>query len=111
LTASDYHLMLLLVKRHPDFVKTHLASLEPKLQFYFKSVYNGLSKRDLDQDLDPHWGQQVKGVLDQHGEEIGDRMAPLKTRNSPKPDMVSAIPNPGTLGLGDDAPPEVRKTP
>lgn len=91
LDVADFHLMLLLVKKHPNFIKKQLDGLDPKLQFYFKKAYNGLTKRDLNKDLEnpwsgSYWSGKIKGLMAQHGKSIKQRVVPLKTRNTSKPE-------------------------
>lgn len=94
--TADFHLMLDLVQKHPDFVTRHLAALPQELQFYFKRAYNALSRRDLDADLksdspESFWRHKVRNVFNDFGTSIRKRLADVKTRNSPKP----ATPPPG----------------
>lgn len=128
LDNADFHLMLTLVQKHPDFVQRHLAALPQDVQFYFKKAYNALSKRDLSQDLSKgtggsYWGNQVKGLVDEFGKNISKRLAAVKTRHSPTaaapaPEPVAPIPSQefrptlpepvppqqGSLGMGDEIP-------
>lgn len=116
---ADYHLMLSLVQKHPDFVKSHLIGLPDDIQRYFKIVYNGLSKRNLDSDLaktkeGSFWGNKIKDMTGNYGKDIAKKLAGVKAYNKPeeepsKPQITHYAPNlflqqgsPDRGSLGDD---------
>jgi hypothetical protein len=105
---ADFHLMLNLVQKHPNFVQKHLSALPQELQFYFKKAYNALGRRDLDKDLSgtkggSYWGNQVKDLVGNFGDNIKKKLAAVKTRNSPsQPAPEVPAPQQGSLGAEDD---------
>ena len=80
---GDIAWLLEFIQKHPDFVQSHLATLDEKTRFYIKRLYNHATKRDLDSAVanNNYWGDRAKSLMGQ----VGGVFKGLKTRRSPAP--------------------------